>query len=102
MIAFNASGKRVFTARISPSTVVVATSPPSNAGATLSGWLPASDSTAGASSSSFGTPRPLMRKSSFAATKPPTTAVALLPNPQPGGIAMDIRIFTAGRSACLR
>ena len=46
MMALSASGNGVFSARIFPPTLVVATRPPSRAGATLSGWLPASYSKA--------------------------------------------------------
>ena len=102
MIALSASGNSVFTARILPPTMVVATRPPSKAGATLSGWLPASTSTANAKSSSLDTAKSRARSNSLAATRPPTTAVALLPRPHPGGISMIIRIRSAGNCACFR
>ena len=102
MTALIASGNGVLIACIFPPTFVVATRPPSKAGATLSGWLPASASTANVRSSSLDTERSCKRRRSFAATSPPTTAVALLPNPHPGGILIVIRIRTAGSSTCCR
>ena len=100
MTALSASGNGVFTACIFPSTLVVATRPPSRAGATLSGCLPASASTANANSTSLVTALFRKRNKSLAATSPPITAVALLPNPHPGGTLMVMRIRTAGGSTC--